>query len=158
MVSHHYTCHPLMHSHVEWTVLAFTLQPQSIIAFWLVFIFRTVEGRRLSWPGLLVMLMDTHTSTNMAQCTATLLMPPTSIPLCQTAASGKMMCLKCRVGLRETAGCELQVAALSKPSWDHPYIQHGVTWHQYTSCLTAVLDICTLVGARGRETRTEGRP
>jgi len=30
---------------------AFTLQPQSITALWLVLISRPAEGRRLSWPG-----------------------------------------------------------------------------------------------------------
>ena len=30
---------------------AFTPQPQSIIALWLVLISRPAEGRRLSWPG-----------------------------------------------------------------------------------------------------------
>jgi len=34
---------------VEWTIPAFTPQPQSITALWLVLISRPTEGRRLSW-------------------------------------------------------------------------------------------------------------
>ena len=36
---------------MEWTIPAFTPQPQSITALWLVLISRPTEGRRLSWPG-----------------------------------------------------------------------------------------------------------
>ena len=48
-----------MRSHMDHTVLpanyampAFTPQPQSITALWLVLIYRPTEGRRLSRPGL----------------------------------------------------------------------------------------------------------
>ena len=36
---------------MEWTIPAFTPQPQSITALWLVLISRPAEGRRLRWPG-----------------------------------------------------------------------------------------------------------
>ena len=39
-------------SHVESGIPAFTLQPQSITALWLVLISRLAQGRRLSWVGL----------------------------------------------------------------------------------------------------------
>jgi len=48
--SHSYTCHPHFYPEVEWTIPAFTLQPQSITALWLVLISCPTEGRRLSWP------------------------------------------------------------------------------------------------------------
>jgi len=51
--SHSFTCHPHVYPQVEWTIPAFTPQPQSIIALWLVLISRPAEGRRLSWPGWL---------------------------------------------------------------------------------------------------------
>jgi len=48
--SYSFTCHPHVQPQVEWTIPAFTSQPQSITALWLVFISRAAEGRRLSWP------------------------------------------------------------------------------------------------------------
>ena len=48
--SHSFTCHPHVYPQVEWTIPAFTPQPQSITALWLVLISRPAEGRRLSWP------------------------------------------------------------------------------------------------------------
>jgi len=48
--SHSFTCHPHVHPQVEWTIPAFTPQPQSAIALWLVFNSRPAEGRRLSLP------------------------------------------------------------------------------------------------------------
>jgi len=48
-----FTCHPRIYPQVEWTVPAFTPQPQSITALWLVLISRPAEGRRLSWRGWL---------------------------------------------------------------------------------------------------------
>jgi len=48
-----FTCHPHVYPHVEWAIHAFTFQPQGIIAVWPVLIFRSAEGRRLSWPGWL---------------------------------------------------------------------------------------------------------
>jgi len=48
--SHSFTCHPHVHPQVEWTIPAFTPQPQSITALWLALISRPAEGRRLSWP------------------------------------------------------------------------------------------------------------
>ena len=51
--SHSFTCHPHVYPQVEWTISAFTPQPQSITALWLVLISRPAEGRRLSWPGWL---------------------------------------------------------------------------------------------------------
>jgi len=41
-------------TYVEWTMPAFTAQPQSVTALWPVLISRPAEGRRLSWPGSLV--------------------------------------------------------------------------------------------------------
>jgi len=49
-VSHSFTCHPHIYPQVEWTIPAFTPQPQSVTALWLVLIFRPTDGRRLSWP------------------------------------------------------------------------------------------------------------
>jgi len=51
--SHGFICHPHRHSHMEWAIPAFTSQPQSITALWLVLIYRPAEDRRLSWPGWL---------------------------------------------------------------------------------------------------------
>jgi len=48
-----FTCHPHVYSQVEWNIPAFTPQPQSITALWLVLISHPAEGRRLSWPGWL---------------------------------------------------------------------------------------------------------
>jgi len=47
--SHSFTCHPHVYPQVEWITHAFTPQPQSITALWLVLISRPTEGRRLSW-------------------------------------------------------------------------------------------------------------
>jgi len=48
--SHSFTCHPHVYPQVEWTVPAFTPQPQSVTALWPLLVFRTVgvEG----WVGL----------------------------------------------------------------------------------------------------------
>jgi len=51
--SHSFTCNPHVYLQVEWAIPAFTPQPQSITALWLVLISSPVEGRRLSWPGWL---------------------------------------------------------------------------------------------------------
>jgi len=48
--SHSFTSHQHVYPQVEWTISAFTPQPQSITALWLVLISRLAEGRRLSWP------------------------------------------------------------------------------------------------------------
>ena len=59
---------------VERTISAFTPQPQSITALRLVLIFRSAEGRRLSWPGWLDNRRPpreqvvTGTSTVCAEC------------------------------------------------------------------------------------------
>jgi len=50
--SHSVTCHPHVYPQVEWTIPAFTPQPQSITALWQL-ISRPIEGTRLSWPGWL---------------------------------------------------------------------------------------------------------
>jgi len=52
--SHSFICHTRVYPQVEWTIPAFTPQPQSVTALWPVLIFRTAEGRRLSWPEWLV--------------------------------------------------------------------------------------------------------
>jgi len=51
--SHSFNCHPHIYPQVEWTMPAFTPQPQSITKLRLVLICHPVEGRRLSWPGWL---------------------------------------------------------------------------------------------------------
>jgi len=51
--SYSITCHPQVYPQVEWTIPAFTPQPQSITALWLAFISRPTEGRRLSWTAWL---------------------------------------------------------------------------------------------------------
>jgi len=48
--SHSFICHPHVYPQVEWTIPAFTPQPQSINALWLVLISRPAEGR--GWVGL----------------------------------------------------------------------------------------------------------
>jgi len=48
--SHSFTCHPHTYPQVEWTIPAFTSQPQSVTACWPVLIFRPAEGR--GWVGL----------------------------------------------------------------------------------------------------------
>jgi len=54
--SHSFTCHP--HVYPAWNSTgitpAFTSQPQSVTALWLVLIFRPAEGKRLSLPEWLV--------------------------------------------------------------------------------------------------------
>jgi len=52
--SHSFTCHPHVYPQVEWTILAFTPQPQIVTALWPVLIFRPAEGRLVSWPEWLV--------------------------------------------------------------------------------------------------------
>jgi len=52
--SYSFTCHPHVYPQVEWTIPAFTPQPQSVTALWPVLTFRPAEGRRLSWPEWLV--------------------------------------------------------------------------------------------------------
>jgi len=51
--SHSFTCNPHVYPRMEWTIPAFTTQPQSITALWLALISHHAEGRRLSWPGWL---------------------------------------------------------------------------------------------------------
>jgi len=51
--SHSFTYHPHVYPQVEWAIPAFTTQPHSITALWLVLISRPAQGRRLSWPGWL---------------------------------------------------------------------------------------------------------
>jgi len=72
---------------------AFTPQPQSITALWLVLIYRPTEGRRLSRPGWLVTYRNkvpppgvepghvTHPSTNRARRRVTSLIRTTPLPL-----------------------------------------------------------------------------
>jgi len=50
--SHSFTCHPHVYPQVEWTIHAFTPQPQIITALRLVLISCPAEGRRMSWPEL----------------------------------------------------------------------------------------------------------
>jgi len=66
-------------------------QHQSITTLWPVLISRPAEGRRLSWPGRLVIYRwfacpktVTHPGTNQARGTATLLKRPTPLLLHQT--------------------------------------------------------------------------
>jgi len=49
-----HTVLPATHRQVEWTIPAFTPQPQSVTTLWPVLIFHPTEGRRLSWPQWLV--------------------------------------------------------------------------------------------------------
>ena len=87
--SHSFACHPHIYPQVEWTIPAFTPQPQSITAFWLVLISCPAEGRRLSLPGWLGEIlrwffppkMVTHPSTNRARRRVTSLIHPTMLPL-----------------------------------------------------------------------------
>jgi len=43
-------CYPHVYPWVEWYILAFTPQPQSVTALCLVLISHPAEGKRLSWP------------------------------------------------------------------------------------------------------------
>jgi len=77
----------------NYTMPAFTPQPQNITALWLVRIYRPTEGRRLSRPGWLVTYRNkvplpgvepghvTHPSTNRARRRVTSLIRPTPLPL-----------------------------------------------------------------------------
>ena len=77
----------------NYTMPAFTPQPQNITALWLVLIYRPTEGRRLSLPGWLVTYRNkvplpgvepghvTHPSTNRARRRVTSLIRPTPLPL-----------------------------------------------------------------------------
>ena len=49
--SHRFTCHAHVCPQMEWAIPAFTPQPQSVTALWLILISHAAEGRRLSWPG-----------------------------------------------------------------------------------------------------------
>jgi len=53
----HITCHPHVYPQVEWGVPAFISQPQRITAVRPVLISRPTEGRRLSWPRWLGVIM-----------------------------------------------------------------------------------------------------
>jgi len=90
--SHSFTCHPHVYPQVEWTMPAFTPQPQSITALWLVLTSRPAEGRRLSWPGWLGEILRffarrrlTHPGTNRARRGVTSLIRPTTLPLSHAA-------------------------------------------------------------------------
>jgi len=95
--SHSFTCHPHVYPQVEWTIPAFTPQPQSITARWLVLISRPAESRRLSWPGWLQAWWNTevvcppntvtHPSTNRARRRVTSSIRPTILPLRHAATS-----------------------------------------------------------------------
>jgi len=77
----------------NYTMPAFTPQPQNITALWLVLIYRPTEGRRLSQPGWLVIYRNkvpppgvepghvTHPITNRARRRLTSLIRPTPLPL-----------------------------------------------------------------------------
>ena len=77
----------------NYTMPAFTPQPKSITALWLVLIYRPTEGRRLSRPGWLVTYRNkvpppgvepghvTHPSTNRTRRRVTSLIRPTPLPL-----------------------------------------------------------------------------
>jgi len=90
--SHSFTCHPHVYPQVEWTIPAFTSQPQSFTALWLVLISRPAEGRRLSWPGWLGEILRWFIrrrrslipirGTNQARRRVTSLIRPTVLPLC----------------------------------------------------------------------------
>ena len=51
--SHSFTCHPHVYLQMKYAIPAFTPQPQSITALWLVPISHPSEGRKLSLPGWL---------------------------------------------------------------------------------------------------------
>jgi len=77
--SHSFTCRPHVYPQVEWTIRAFTPQPQSITALWPALVPCPTEGRMPGWPRCLGEIltcfarlkMVTHPSTNRARCTAT---------------------------------------------------------------------------------------
>jgi len=51
---HSFTCHPHVHSQIEYAMPAFTLKPQSITTHWPVLIYHPHKYRRLSLPVWLV--------------------------------------------------------------------------------------------------------
>jgi len=87
--SHSFACHRHVYPQVEWTIPAFTPQPQSITALWLVLISCPAEDRRLSWSGWLGEIlrwflppkMVTHPSTNRDRRRVTSLIRPNMLPL-----------------------------------------------------------------------------
>jgi len=93
--SHSFTCHPHVYPQMEWVMPAFTPQPQSIIALWLVRISRPL--RVGGWVGLGVAWWNTemvcppktftHPSTNRARRRATSLIRPTTLPLRHAATN-----------------------------------------------------------------------
>ena len=91
--------HPHVYPQVEWTIPAFTPQPQSITALWLVLISCPTEDRRLSWPGWLGEILRrfarlktvTHPSTNRAWRRVTSMKRPTTLLLRHTAV---LVCFK----------------------------------------------------------------
>jgi len=57
------TCNPHVYPQVEWTIPAFTPQPQSITALWPVLISCPTLGRRLSWPWWLFAYLGGNSSS-----------------------------------------------------------------------------------------------
>ena len=88
----------------NYTMPAFTPQPQNITTLWLVLIYRPAEGRMLSRPGWLVTYRNkvpppgdepghvTHPSTNRARRRVTSLIRPTLLPLRHAATRSMITC------------------------------------------------------------------
>ena len=89
--SHSLTCHPHVYPQVEWTIPAFTPQPQSVTMLWPVLIFHPTEDimaelvwvpcYKLRWftrPQMVI-----HTSTNRARRRLTSLIKTNALPLSQ---------------------------------------------------------------------------
>ena len=95
--SHSFTCHPHVYPQVEWTIPAFTPQPQSV-TLWPVLIFCPKVGRRLSWPEWLVTNQGaltlthpqtvTHPSTNKAWRRTTSVIETNALPPSYAATQG----------------------------------------------------------------------
>jgi len=100
MPTHSFTC--------KQAIPAFTAQPQSITALWLVYsLYRPTEGRRLSRPGWLVTCRKyksdapgsnldtvTHPNTNGARRSLTSLIETNALPLRQTDGRGLTVAMK----------------------------------------------------------------
>jgi len=54
---HIFTCYLHVYPQMEWAIPDFSPQLQRITMLWLVLIFHSTEGTRLSWTGCLVCVM-----------------------------------------------------------------------------------------------------
>ena len=128
----------------NYTMPAFTPQPQSITTLWLVLIYRPTEGRRLSRPGWLLHTemkclrwesnpdTVTHPSTNRARRRVTSLIQPTPLPLRHAATPVVKTILMRIFAVRVHSSLSEQVSAAA----DRPARRGASCWPCYTQMWT----------------------